>query len=57
MLLLHCGGGGAWQILKQDPNWMAQITRINLGPDEYFEGEYRYGPEKESHRFGCTVQT
>ncbi len=51
LLLAQCGGDGAWQILKQDPTWMAQITRMNLGPDEYFEGQYRYGPQKEGDRF------
>ncbi len=30
---------------------MAQITRMNLGPNEYFEGQYRYGPEKDGDRF------
>ncbi|MBU45139.1 MAG: hypothetical protein CMN76_18150 [Spirochaetaceae bacterium] len=51
VLSVGCAGEGAWQILKQDNRWMAQITRMNLGPDEYFEGEYKYGPQKESDRF------
>lgn len=46
-----CGGEGAWQILKQNPTWMAQITRMNLGPDEYYEGEYKYGPQKDGEGF------
>ncbi|MCB1166912.1 MAG: hypothetical protein KDK33_12200 [Leptospiraceae bacterium] len=49
--LISCGGDGAWQIMKQDQQWMAQITRINLGPNEYFEGSYRYQPQKEGDRF------
>jgi hypothetical protein len=51
MFLGSCGGDGAWQILKQDQQWIAQITRMNLGPDEYFEGDFRYKPQKEEHRF------
>lgn len=46
-----CGGDGAWQIMKQDPTWMAQITRINVGPDEYYEGDYKYGPQKDGEGF------
>lgn len=30
---------------------MAQITRINMGPNEYYEGDYKYGPQKDGDGF------